>query len=52
MYAGGLLLECEREIVNSDPQPVYSGFLTHSLGSAAHKESLEEEVRLSGWLLA
>ncbi|KAM7327423.1 hypothetical protein ACRRTK_013790 [Alexandromys fortis] len=39
-------------IVNSDFQPVYSSFLTHSLGSAVHKENLEEEVRLLGWLLA
>lgn len=52
VYAGGLLLEWEREIVNSDFQPVYSSFLTHSLGSAAHKGNLEEEVRLSGCLLA
>lgn len=26
MYAGGLLLKCEREIVNSDLQPVYPSF--------------------------
>lgn len=45
MYAGGCLLKCKREIVNSDLQPLYPCFSDTVLSSAARKGNLEEGVR-------